>query len=118
MMGTAYVPNSLWQSFAWLYAFFPGGEKLYMVGIAAICWAIWKTRNKVTFDAYKLRSPCEIIYLAATFLLYWAGLQKEPEREVLKRKALEMMQTAATIYASSSAGLVGGVNAALMITGA
>jgi hypothetical protein len=30
-----------------------------MVDLAAICWAIWVTRNKVTFDGYVLRTSIE-----------------------------------------------------------
>jgi hypothetical protein len=62
IIGTATCPNNLWQAISWFYAFLPGGSDWYMVGISAICWAIWKTQNKVTFDKHKLRSPCEIMF--------------------------------------------------------
>jgi hypothetical protein len=56
---------------AWFYSFLPGCDDLYMVGIAAIYWAIWKSRNKVTFDKYKMRSPCEVMFLSSALLMYW-----------------------------------------------
>jgi hypothetical protein len=52
-MGTQLCPNNLWQAMAWFYSFLPGCYDLYMVGIAPIHWAIWKSRNKVTFDNHK-----------------------------------------------------------------
>ena len=53
-------PKSLWQSVAWFYAFLPGGERFFMVGVMAICCAIWNIRNKVTPDGHKMWTPCEI----------------------------------------------------------
>ena len=35
--------------------FYLGGHKFYMVGIAALCWAVWITRNKVMFEGYVVR---------------------------------------------------------------
>jgi hypothetical protein len=62
------------QALSWFYAFLSGGSDYYMVGISAVCWEIWKTRNKVTFEKHKMRTPCEIMFLASSFLMYWAGL--------------------------------------------
>jgi hypothetical protein len=93
-------PNNLWQAMVWFYSFMPGYEDLYMVGIAVICWAIWKTRNKVTFDKHKMRTPCEVMFLSSAFLMYWAGLQKEQGREKLQFGAAKMMEKAAGLLRS------------------
>jgi hypothetical protein len=69
-----------------------GCDDLYMVGIAAICWAIWNTRNKITFDKYKMRTPCEVMFLSFALLMYWAGLQKEQGKEKLQFGASRMME--------------------------
>lgn len=51
------------------------------MGVAAICWAIWKLRNKACFEEKKLiRSPAEIVCYACAFLRYWAGLHMEVDR--------------------------------------
>ena len=42
-LGTRFCPNNVWQSVVWFCTFLPGRDKLYLVVIAAICWAIWKS---------------------------------------------------------------------------
>jgi hypothetical protein len=39
------------------------GDAVDMLGLAVICWAIWKTRNKTCFDKIKLKSPNEFFTL-------------------------------------------------------
>ncbi|PAN23661.1 hypothetical protein PAHAL_4G108300 [Panicum hallii] len=55
-----------------------------MVRLAAICWAIWKSRNSVCFQKKVIRFPTEIICLACTFLLYWTELQKIGDKMALE----------------------------------
>jgi hypothetical protein len=62
----------------------PKNSKFYMVGLAAIYWAIWQARNNVCFERKKIRSPTEIICSTSSFLKYWAGLQKGEEKEMLE----------------------------------
>jgi hypothetical protein len=71
-----------------------GCDDLYMVGIAAICWAIWNTRNKITFDKYETRTPCEVMFLSFALLMCWAGMQKEQGKEKLQFGASRMMEKA------------------------
>jgi hypothetical protein len=85
---------------AWFYSFLPGCDDLYMVGIAAICWTIWKTKNKVTFDKYKIRTPCEVMFLPSALLMYWAGLKKEQGKEKLQFGASTMMEKASGLLRS------------------
>jgi hypothetical protein len=54
-----------------------------MVGIVAICWAIWLVINKVTFDGHIMRSSMEVVFIMCSFLPYWAGLQTAEVKEKL-----------------------------------
>jgi hypothetical protein len=65
-----------------------------MVGLAAICRAIWQARNNVCFERKKIRSPTEITWSTSSFLKYWAGLQKEEGRDMLEAGA-EVLKNAA-----------------------
>ena len=94
ILGTSCSPNNLWQALVWCYSYIPSHEKLHMVGISAICWAIWRTRNKVTFEDHKMRTPCEIIFLASSFLMYWAGLHKDADMKTLQMGAAKMKEVA------------------------
>jgi hypothetical protein len=40
-------------------------------------------RNKVCFDGKKFQNPIEIICHACAFMKFWAGLQKEVDKEML-----------------------------------
>jgi hypothetical protein len=68
-----------------------------MVGLAAICWAMWKSCNSISFEKKRFRSPTEIIFLASSFLKYWAGLQKEEEKITLEEGG-EAMKNAALLH--------------------
>lgn len=50
--------------------------EVYAMGLAAICWAIWKCKNTVCFDNKEIKSPTEIVCMICSFLNYWAGLLK------------------------------------------
>ena len=91
LLGTDSCPNSIWQYYTWIYSFLPGFEKIYTVGLAAICWAIWLARKRATLECKWINSPFEIVFTACAFLMYWAGLQK-PELEEIVKKGAEMLK--------------------------
>jgi hypothetical protein len=64
---------------------------------AALCWAIWITRNKITFDRYILKSPVVIVFSMCLFLLYWAGLYYLEEAEAIRGGANKLMAKAAEL---------------------
>lgn len=94
VFGTDLCPNNLWQIFAWCHVFFPGGERFYTVGLAAVCWAIWNCRNRATFEFKFPKTPFEVVFSACVYLLSWAGLQKQEDRDALGRGALMLKENA------------------------
>ena len=94
-LGTSDCPKNLWQAITWFYSFLPGGKKIYMIGLAAVCWAIWIVRNKVTFDEHIVRSPSEVLFTMCSFLLYWLGLQVGNDRDALVGGTRKLMKMAA-----------------------
>ena len=56
--------------------FLPGERKYYMEFIAAVCWGIWCTRNKITFEKRVVRTPLETVFTVCFFMMYWSGLMK------------------------------------------
>jgi hypothetical protein len=70
------APTSL-GSFSQFFGGFPNFYQLaddQIAGIGAICWAIWKIRNKACFEKKLIKSPLELICYATVFMKYWAGL--------------------------------------------
>jgi hypothetical protein len=93
-LGAANVPISFDQSWKWCERWLPNGKQFYVVGIATTCWSIWKIRNKVCFDGKTFRNPIEIICHACALMKYWAGLQKEGDKEVLIQGVETMIKIA------------------------
>jgi HJR/Mrr/RecB family endonuclease len=62
-----------------------------MFGLAAICWATWKSHNRACFEKKSIKNPCEIIFSACVFMYYWAGLYPEEAQKVINAKVDVMM---------------------------
>ncbi|CAN6317451.1 unnamed protein product [Urochloa humidicola] len=94
VVGTPCRPNSFDQFWEWGYRYIPSQKKILFVGLAAVCWAVWNTRNKTHFEKRNLKSPTEVVCSIASFLMYWAGLQKEEEKASLEMGAMAMKEAA------------------------
>lgn len=66
--------NKFWF---WILNVLLGGEKVLMMGLASIFWAIWKTRNKACFEKKYIKHPEKILYSACAFMRYWAAFYLE-----------------------------------------
>jgi hypothetical protein len=83
VLGVFNRPSCFTQYFWWIAKILPVGSNLHIVGIAALCWAIWKTRNNACFEGKLISSPVGLICYMCVFLRYWAGLQDEKDKELL-----------------------------------
>ena len=79
--GANSVPKNMQRYKFWIAKWLPGGNQMYTSGCAAICWAIWKCRNRACFDKKLLKHSCEIITHACSFLTNWAGLYNDVTHE-------------------------------------
>lgn len=82
-IGASNVPNSIIQSWNWCEHWLSHGKQFHTLGIAAICWAIWKTRNKICFEDKKIHDPISVVCYACALMKYWAGLYGEADKEAL-----------------------------------
>jgi hypothetical protein len=92
--GAKVRPNSFTQYWVWINRFLPEGKQVFVVGLAAVCWSVWKTRNNVCFEEKRMKAPTEIICLICSTLIYWAGLQKGPVAEQMEQGAEALKKTA------------------------
>jgi hypothetical protein len=63
--------RTLWKSYTmlvWIKGALSGGDSVHMLGLAPICWAIWKTRNVMCFEKRIVKNPMEILYYACVFM--------------------------------------------------
>lgn len=75
-LGANNTPNNIRQFWSWIALALPNGQSVHTFGLAAICWAIWKTRNNACFEGKLIKHPAEIICYACSFMNYWTGLYK------------------------------------------
>jgi hypothetical protein len=78
-------PKSISHMFGtWLHNQHKYFKPLIWVGVAAICWAIWKCRNDIIFKKMKFNSLLQVIFRGAYWLHFWAQLQhKEQAKDTL-----------------------------------
>jgi hypothetical protein len=74
VLGVYNRPSCFTQYFWWIAKFFPVGFNLHIVGIATLCWAMWKSRNKAYFENELISSHVSLIYYMCAFLHYSARL--------------------------------------------
>ena len=86
-LGANSRPTCFTQYFWWIANLLPVGTNIHILGIAAFCWAIWKTRNRACFEKKYISSPLELICYMCAFLRYWAGLQKENGKQIVEEGA-------------------------------
>jgi hypothetical protein len=106
IVGANCRPSSFDQFWVWVDIFLRNNKKIHFVGLSAICWAVWKTRNTIHFEKKSIRSPTEIICLASSFIIYWAGLQKESDRQALEAGTEAMKEVALHFHPTQEAGAV------------
>jgi hypothetical protein len=87
-------PANYDQYWVWIKSALPGGEQVYMLGVAAICWATWKARNKACLEKKLIKNPNEIIYSTCSFMHYWTGLYPEGMQQTISEGIDLMLRTA------------------------
>jgi hypothetical protein len=108
-VGAPTRPGSFAQFFWWMPQFSNANRNVQIAGIAAICWAIWKTRNSSCFEKKTLKNPVDLIFLATSFMKYWAGAHSDTEAAQLQQGA------AALINLALGAGGGGGAGNAMVV---
>ena len=98
--GTSSIPSSYDSFWPWIKQSLARGDHVFMLGLSAICWAIWRTRNAVIFEKKFIKHPCEIICSACAFMRFWAGLYPESMKEIIMAGADSMLKTALRILGS------------------
>jgi hypothetical protein len=53
-LGVHCRPNSWNQYWIWVQRALPQAPKFHTIGLAAVCWAIWRIRNNVCFEKKEL----------------------------------------------------------------
>jgi hypothetical protein len=106
IMGANCRPSSFDQFWICVDRYLSNNKKIHFVGLSTICWAVWKTRNAIHFEKKSIISPTEIICLASIFIIYWAGLSKESDKQALEAGAEAMKEATLHFHPTQDAGAV------------
>jgi hypothetical protein len=98
------APGSFTHFFWWFPQFIPTSHNTQIASLAAVCWAIWKLKNRACFERKLISSPFELISYAVIFMNYWAGLHGERDASDLRAGADGLMRLAAAGAGASSSG--------------
>ena len=75
----------------WLSLYNKNERNLILVGCAALCWAIWRSRNDIIFDNVRYNSFLQAIFRGAYWLHFWAQLQHDDKpKEVFKTTSVSL----------------------------
>ena len=72
--GASDISKNIQQYKTWIVKLFPGGGPVYTSRCAAVCWAIWKCRNRTCLDKKLIKNPTDILIHVCSFLTHWAVL--------------------------------------------
>jgi len=72
VLGANHRPTSFGQYWHWIDTLLPNKKGSHMIGLASICWAIWKSRNKCCFEK-KANWISDGNYLLSEFFLKILG---------------------------------------------
>jgi hypothetical protein len=68
-------------------------KKLVLVGAAALCWALWTSRNNVVFDNSPFKTYMQVLYRGTYWLQQWAQLQRHEEHAKELMDACSALET-------------------------
>lgn len=93
-LGTDCRPGDFNQYNFWIQKTLPQCPSMHFVGLAAVCWGIWRMRNDICFEKKQIKSPTEIVCLICSFLTYWTGLLKKDLQDQVSKGAEVVKKTA------------------------
>jgi hypothetical protein len=82
----------------WLDNWDSKGSRLCLIGVAALLWSIWLSRNEVVFNKCSPKSFVQIIFRGTFWARSWAALSKEEDGSILKRWCQKLEITTMEIF--------------------
>jgi hypothetical protein len=59
-------------------------KNLIITGVAALCWAIWISRNDLVFNKTPMVTYLQVLFRATHWLRFWGYLQRVEDQEIIK----------------------------------
>ncbi|CAL4918480.1 unnamed protein product [Urochloa decumbens] len=85
------IPVSFADLFGdWLRCWTKNNRRLVCVGLSAMCWAIWLSRNDIVFKKTTPNSFLQVLFRGTYWTRTWAKLSKEEEMNNLKQQCSKL----------------------------
>jgi hypothetical protein len=68
-------------------------RKQILVGVSAICWTIWISRNDIIFDKSSIKTYMHVLFRATYWCWHWALLQQCEERTIEMKEACQVLES-------------------------
>ena len=79
------TPKSFKHIFgSWLHGVHLKVKNLIITGVAALCWAIWISRNDLVFNKTPMVTYLQVLFRATHWLRFWGYLQRVEDQEIIK----------------------------------
>jgi hypothetical protein len=85
----------------WLKSFHSSVEKMMLIGVAAVCWSLWLTRNDVVFQRTTSKSFLQVVFRAAHWIRSRGILSKEEAKVQLRDVARRMEVQVLSFFAKA-----------------
>ena len=83
----------------WMRRFSGKHRRLVRVGVAAVLWSIWKTRNNACFRSVLPNNPCSITNMIGHWMTTWAILQvKETNQHAINWGAKLFVRLSSEVF--------------------
>jgi hypothetical protein len=69
-----------------------------LIGMAALCWALWISRNDLVFQKSQYKSILQVIFRGKFWIRSWSVLSNEDGRSILKHGCRELEAVALEIF--------------------
>ena len=93
-----YPPRSVRNMFGnWLRGIDKQFSK-HIAGAAALCWALWLTRNDIVFNHKSVSSPMQVIHICSRWLRMWSILQRPEDRDFFMMASTRLECSARDIF--------------------
>jgi hypothetical protein len=83
---------------SWLDNWTGKSRKLILIGVAALLWSIWLSRNEIIFNKCASKSFVQVIFRATYWARSWAVLSKEEECVNLKKVCQRLEVTTMEVF--------------------
>jgi hypothetical protein len=85
----------------WLISFSSKQRNLVLIGLAAICWSLWISRNDLVFQKSQYKSILHVIFRGTICIRSWFVLSKQDGRIILKDGCRTLEAAALEIFHKS-----------------